>query len=286
MERKMQTFVVERSPVRFSASRTEARSERDPLTEEQLRRVAPSIFAEAPHDSRSQRYTYIPTIAVLRGLQREGFEPYMVAQAPVRDESRREHTKHMLRLRHRSQTLGLDTNEIILLNSHDGSSAYRMTAGTYRLVCKNGMVCFQADEDISIRHKGSIQERVVTSAYEVLDGFTRVVEEREGMQALTLNAGEQAGFARAALELRFDTAEKAAPVTEAQVLAVRRAEDRPNDLWTVTNRVQEALVRGGLDGRLANGRRAATRAVQGIDQNLKLNRALWVLANEMRRLKA
>jgi len=280
----MHTFVVDRNPVSFSRARTEARSDRDPLTEEQLRRVAPSIFAEAPHDSRSERY--IPTISVLRGLQREGFEPFMVAQARVRDESRREHTKHMVRLRHRSQTVALDTNEIILINSHDGSSAYRMLAGTYRLVCKNGMVCFQADDDIKVPHKGNVEERVVSSAFEVLDGFTRIVEEREGMQALTLNAGEQSAFARAALELRFDMDDgKAAPVTEKQVLAVRRLEDRADDLWTVTNRVQEALVRGGIDGRLASGRRAATRAVQGIDQNVKLNRALWVLATEMRRMK-
>jgi len=161
-----------------------------------------------------------------------------------------------------------------------------MLGGTYRLICKNGMVCFRTEQDIKIRHNGEVGERVVSSAYEVLDGFTRVVEEREGMQAMTLNDGEQSAFARAALELRFDTDNgKAAPVTEAQVLAVRRFEDRANDLWTVTNRVQEALVRGGIDGRLANGRRAATRAVQGIDQNVKLNRALWVLATEMRRLK-
>ncbi|MBC7674430.1 MAG: DUF945 domain-containing protein [Polaromonas sp.] len=282
----MHAFVVDRNPVSFSRARTEARSDRDPLTEDQLRRVAPSIFAEEAHDSRSKRYTYIPTISVLRGLQGEGFEPFMVAQTRVRDDSRREHTKHMLRLRHRSQSVALDTNEIILINSHDGSSAYQMLAGTYRLVCRNGMVCFRADEDIKISHKGNVGERVVSSAYEVLDGFTRVVEEREGMKALTLNAGEQSAFARAALELRFDTDNgKATPVTEAQVLAVRRSEDRADDLWTVTNRVQEALVRGGIDGRLANGRRAATRAVQGIDQNVKLNRALWVLATEMRRMK-
>jgi hypothetical protein len=129
----MQTFVFDRSPVRFSRNRFEARSDRDPLTDDQLRRVAPSIFAEAPHDSRSERYTYIPTISVLEDLRREGFEPFMVAQTRTRDDSRREHTKHMLRLRHRTQTLAKDTNEIVLINSHDGSSAYRMTAGTYRL---------------------------------------------------------------------------------------------------------------------------------------------------------
>jgi hypothetical protein len=54
----MHTFVSNRMPVSFSRNRTEIRSDRDPLTEDQLRRVAPSIFAEEPHDSRSQRYTY------------------------------------------------------------------------------------------------------------------------------------------------------------------------------------------------------------------------------------
>lgn len=35
-----------------------------PLTDEQLFRVAPSIFATGKHESRSDRYTYIPTIEV------------------------------------------------------------------------------------------------------------------------------------------------------------------------------------------------------------------------------
>lgn len=36
----------------------------------------------------------------------------------------------------------------------------------------------------------------------------------------------------------------------------------------------------------ANGRRQKTRPVQGIDQNIRLNRALWLLADGMRQLKA
>ena len=45
-------------------------------------------------------------------------------------------------------------------------------------------------------------------------------------------------------------------------------------------------VKGGLSGRSANGRHQRTRPVQGIDQNLRLNRALWLLAEGMRQLKA
>jgi hypothetical protein len=41
-----------------------------------------------------------------------------------------------------------------------------------------------------------------------------------------------------------------------------------------------------LLGRATNGRRQRTRPVQGIDQNVRLNRALWLLADGMRRLKA
>jgi hypothetical protein len=90
--------------------------------------------------------------------------------------------------------------------------------------------------------------------------------------------------ARAALALRYDE-DKPAPVSERQLLAPRRIEDRASDLWTTFNRVQENMLRGGLHGRNASGRATTTRAVTGIDQNIRLNRALWVLADELRRLR-
>ena len=51
-----------------------------PLSKEQMRGAAPPVFAEGKHASRSDRYTYITTIDVLRGLRKEGFEPFMVAR--------------------------------------------------------------------------------------------------------------------------------------------------------------------------------------------------------------
>jgi hypothetical protein len=32
-----------------------------PMTDEQIRRAAPSVFADSAHESRSGRYAYIPT---------------------------------------------------------------------------------------------------------------------------------------------------------------------------------------------------------------------------------
>ena len=71
-----------------------------PLSEDQMRGAAPSVFAEGKHASRSERYTYIPTIDVLRGLRKEGFEPFMVAQGQSRVKGKAEFTKHMVRMRH------------------------------------------------------------------------------------------------------------------------------------------------------------------------------------------
>lgn len=256
-----------------------------PLTDEEIRAVAPSIFAEAAHASRSQRYTYIPTIEVLNGLRREGFQPFMVCQTRVREQEKREHTKHMIRLRHADQITGNEANEIVLLNSHDGTSSYQMLAGMYRFVCQNGMVCGRTTNDIRVRHNGDVVGEVIEGAFTVLDDFEAVTEQREAMQALTVNPGEQAAFARAALALKYDEENGPTPVTETQVLAPRRFEDRRDDLWTTFNRVQENLIKGGLRGRASSGRTTTTRAVSGIDQSVKLNRALWVLADEMRRLK-
>ncbi len=187
-----------------------------PLSDDQIRAVAPSIFADTPHGSRSERYSYIPTSAVLAKLRNEGFEPFMVCQTRVRHEDRREFTKHMLRLRHASQINGKEANEIILLNSHDGTSSYQMLAGMFRFVCQNGLVCGDIVGDVRVPHKGNVTDHVIEGAYEVLSGFDQVQDSREAMRAITLDDGEAEVFARSALTLKYDSESKVLPITESQ----------------------------------------------------------------------
>ncbi|HCT4373344.1 TPA: DUF945 domain-containing protein [Pseudomonas aeruginosa] len=269
------------------ASRSPVLRSDSPLSDDQIHRVAPSIFAEAPHESRSQRYAYIPTATVLTELRKEGFQPFMVTQTRTRHEDRRDFTKHMIRLRHASQINARDeANEIILLNSHDGTSSYQMLAGMFRFVCSNGLVCGDTVADVRVPHKGDVAGQVIEGAYQVLHGFDRALESRESMQAITLEEGEAEVFARAALSLKYDDPDKPAPITESQILMPRRFDDHRPDLWSVFNRTQENLTKGGLHGRSANGRRQQTRPVQGIDSDIRLNRALWLLADGLRQLKA
>jgi hypothetical protein len=250
-----------------------------PLTHEELMHHVPSIFSETKHESRSDRYSYIPTITLLENLKREGFQPFFACQTRVRDLSKREHTKHMLRLRRAGQIASKQVPEIILLNSHDGSSSYQMIPGLFRVVCANGLVCGQSFGEVRVPHKGDVVEKVIEGAYEVLGVFDRVEEKRDAMQSLLLPPPAQHALANAAITYRFG--EEHQPVTVSQVLNPRRYEDRSDDLWTVYQRIQENLIKGGLSGRNAQGRSSRTRAVNGIDGDVKLNRALWVMAEEL-----
>ncbi|MEO5712581.1 MAG: DUF932 domain-containing protein [Luteolibacter sp.] len=258
---------------------------------DQLRALAPSIFAEDAHGSRSEKYAHIPTSAVLERLMSEGFRPYAVMQGGSRDAGKRAFTKHVLRLRHDSQELqvGGTHNEIVLLNSHDGTSSYRLMAGVFRLVCGNGMIVAQSMiEDIRISHKGDVAGLVLDGCIEIMERLPEVSESIGEMSGMRLTAAEQTAFARAALVARYDDAES--PIRLDQVLAPRRREDSESNLWNVLNRTQENLIRGGVNyvQRDANGQRVArrqTREIRGVDQNTTLNRALWTLAEEMKAIK-
>lgn len=264
---------------RFS-SRANGIQSTQPLSDDQIARVAPSIYAQGAHESRSERYAYIPTITVLDKLRDEGFMPFFACQTNTRKADQRDHTKHMLRLRHANQIAGKEVNEIILLNSHNGTSSYQMLAGCFRFVCANGMIIGDTMGDVKVRHTGTVVDDVIEGAYQVLDTFKHVDEQRESMKALELSPSDQGAFARAALAYRYEDGQ--APVKEADILAPRRFDDRGGDLWSTLSRVQENMMRGGLRGRNRRNRPTRTREVKGIETNVKLNRALWVLSESLR----
>lgn len=275
------------------------------LTDAELRRVAPSLFATEAHHSRSERFTPVPTIDIVRGLQREGFEVFSAMQAKTRDASKRDFTKHMVRLRNTSlrPMANGDTFEIVLVNGNDGSSAYRMMPGFFRLVCANGLIVGETLSETRVRHSGNAMADVIEGAYTVLEDAPKVADRVDMMRSLSLTRDEALAFATAAHQLRFpaaslDRADEAfapAPVEPIRLLTARRIEDanERSNLWGVFNVVQENVIKGGQKGWVerqdGNGRaqirRASTRAVSGIDGNRDLNRALWTLAEEMAKLK-
>jgi len=258
------------------------------LSDDQLRSVAPSIFAEGAHESRSERYAYIPSIQVVHALRDQGFFPVAVAQSRTRDASKQDHTKHLVRFR-RDSALEADSRhgvpEAVLINSHDGSSSYWVLEGAFRAACKNGLIVATGDvQGVKIGHTGKILERVVEGTYQVIANANRAIEVSREWAQVGLDRDERHVFARAAAQLRYEGDDRVDELAS-KIQIVRRAEDVSNDLWTVFNRVQEGLLRGGQTYRSEAGRRVSARPVKSIDRNVGLNQALWTLGNEMAKLK-
>ena len=256
---------------------------------DEMRARVPAIFAAAAHESRSERYVYIPTETVLRGLMAEGFEPFFAQQSKTRVEGKEAFTKHMVRLRHASRvTSGDEAHEIILINAHDGTASYQMISGVFRFVCANGLFAGDTFGQAKVMHSGDAESKVIDAAYTVLEDADRIMNDVQEMKAVELHREEQQAFATAVHALRFEDQEKA-PIPADQLLIPRCYEDRRGDLWSNFNVLQENTIKGGQRGftRDAEGhrRRASTREVRGIDQSKALNRALWTLAEEMARLK-
>jgi len=267
------------------------------LTEDAMRAIAPSIFATQAHSSRSERFRPIPTVEVLRGLEKEGFSVVAAKQCIVRHDDRRDFTKHMVRLRRLDDDakyrVGDTVFEVLLKNANDGSAAYDLLAGMFKILCMNSLVSQTGDmESLRVRHSGDVQNKVIEGTYRVLDTAEQSLKAPQDWPRITLDRAEAQIFAEQAHTLRFADADGkvATPIKAEQLLIPRRVEDTAPNLWNVFNVVQENAIRGGLTamGRDANNRprRSTSREVHGIDQDVKLNRALFTLAAKMAELKA
>jgi len=270
---------------------------RDVLTLEQVRAAAPSVFADRPWEGVSHRYSFIPTISVMESLLIEGWNITDARQQRVLLQDKTNFTRHILRFRH-NDGLALHVGdlfpEVVLINSHDRGSAYQMHAGLYRLICSNGLVVDDGTfERLSIRHSGRVIDDVRQGADNIIQEVPRILTDVKNMQVIELAQNEREVFAKAALALRFDDSVSVQPY---QALAPKRYGDGNTDLWTTFNVIQENVMRGGLsytipkhtneEGIRVPARRATTRQVKSIREDTKLNKALWTLAEEMKRLKS
>jgi hypothetical protein len=86
---------------------------------------------------------------------------------------------------------------------------------------------------------------------------------------------EQLALATGAAAYRWEDLTKA-PVSPSMLLNPRRYGDGAKDLWTTLNCVQENIIRGGQRDRSRRrpdgSRMPKSRAIKGIDEDMKLNR--------------
>ena len=260
------------------------------LSTAQLQQTAPSVFATSPWQGCGPKYRFVPSIEVLGMMADQGFHPIMAHQSRSRIPGKGVFTKHLIRLRHADH---LDTGhhaevpELVLVNSHDKTSAYKIFAGIMRIVCTNGLIaCSEDYGSFSLRHSGSrsLHDQIIETTGEVIGVTRKAFDDIREWKGISLNRPQQLAFAESALELRG-----AGTIEPAALLQPRRQADAGNpdgtrDIFATMNTVQEHLIKGGVQGKASTGRRMTTKPVKAIDADLKTNRALWMLASKMAEL--
>lgn len=266
----------------------------EPLSNDTIARYAPSVFAEKAASDTSSKYSFIPTVVVVDALKTQGWMPFQAMQSRSRSEDGKIAAKHLLRFRNVSQDLkvGDGIAELILTNSHDGTSAFKLMGGVYRLVCSNGMIVGDTVASESVRHIGFTQDKVIEASYKILESVPKIAGQVDTFQSIELSRDERLALAESALQVRYNTEEnERAPIRADQLLLTRRHEDRAASLWNTFNVIQENIIRGGLRGISSTtqpgqrARRVRTREVGSVTENVRLNRALWTLAERMAELK-
>jgi hypothetical protein len=260
------------------------------LNLKEIEQRCPSVLTQSPSDHLSHIYKFIPTTEVIDILGDQGWLPRQAIQTHTRKghESKSPYKKHMLRFRNEnnndiSKVIGDTHPEILLTNSHDGSSSFKFHVGLFRLVCSNGLVIADKTfDEFRVMHKGFQKEDILKVVEMSTEKIPMVVGRVQDMMSKELNASQQYDFAKRVADTRWGE-DKMVEVN--QMLKIRREEDAGNDLWSVFNRVQENLLQGGIltitpkDNGMV--RRSRSRAIRSIDQNLGVNKMLWSLAESV-----
>lgn len=277
------------------------------LEEGQLQRLS-SITAVHEYPNVSDKYSFFSTMNLINSLRTENWLPVKVSEQRVTSEDRRGFQKHMVRFRQPGLTMdniGDIIPELVLTNSHDARAAFILMAGFFRLACLNGLIVSDSEfASIHIRHVGYKPEDIIEATYQVVRDIPRLVNRVQEYKQIELKSEEREKFAESALIIKY--AETGDSISKQDgwftignrtfsipaLLNPTRHDDMGHTLWDTFNTVQAKIVHGNRFERttrtLPNGRviqRRKVQGIRGINEDIRVNKALWHLTEEMGRLK-
>jgi hypothetical protein len=266
------------------------------LTNDDIFKKAPSVFTEKPSDSVSDKYLFIPTIEAIDSIRSQGFEVVDAQQVNSRNIEKRPYAKHLITFRHKDiiENPNLDeVPQLLLYNSHNGSASFKLNLGFFRFICSNGIVVGNSLAMESVRHIGYSEDKIINAQSKVLSLENETKLKIEAMKNTELILDQKMDLAKKAVELKFpevinpdwsNLTQGNKMINFRDFLWRRRQADLSSDLWTVFNVIQENLIQGGIPyitlDQNDRRRRNTTRAVKSLDENRRINTALWNTATQ------
>jgi hypothetical protein len=258
-----------------------------PLTNEQLKAKAPSLFQDQPYHEVSSKYHFIPTIEIIEQLRAENWYPVSVNQSGVRDLSKNGFQQHYVRFQHFSDLINPNANvvELLLFNSHDRSMSFSISAGVYRYICSNGLIIADSVfEAYKIKHLGDKDNDVINAVANITAIKPKLLSKISKFESITLNQNEKESFLQSALPLRFENHLELDNPNE--LLKPLRNEDKKDDLYTVLNILQENFLSSKVSGyNKETNRRFTSKQITSISKDVEINKGLWDIAERIASIK-
>ncbi|KLE07174.1 hypothetical protein AF78_00565 [Aliarcobacter butzleri L353] len=260
-----------------------------PLSNDELFKVAPSIFSESPIESVSDKYAFVPTYKLLDTFRDAGYYPIMASESKAREENQG-YQKHIIQFRSLENLLRPNAKDeyedIVLTNSHNRTSSFIVDLAIFRIVCSNMLVVpSKSFVHHSIVHVGFTNEKVKNAINEVTSYMPKIKEIVATFKSIHLTPSEEQMLANAAIDIRFDT--NTHYIKADELLKVNYPEDNAPTLWSTYNRIQEAMIRGGVKMKnLITNKTFTSKAINGIDATIKFNKELFEAVEQVALLKS
>lgn len=213
--------------------------------------ICPPVNAYSASAGVSDQYHFVHTGKIVDLLRQDGWEFRTAFLRKPRKGGDPLHKRHCVRMVHGSESASPSDPhpEIVITNSHDGTSCLHVLAGIFRMVCSNGMTIAEETfggfklrhDNIKLRYLGDdwLHRRIQRVSEEV----PTYVDACKQWAQIDMSRDQRFDFYRKAGELRgMDMAGYRYHQFERPL----RREDDGQDLWTVFNRTQEKILQGGV----------------------------------------
>lgn len=242
------------------------------------------IHATQPIAGVSDRYCFVSTDTIIDAMRAEGWKVTKHQVQRVRKPERQGYQKHTVWFGRENEELqfrGQVMPRVVVVNSHDGKSGIIIRGGLERLVCMNGLTMPLTEQRIiRLRHTGrELLPNVIAACAEMMAEVASVSGIIAGMQDLKLTYEQLTAFTNDVVAALWPNGEKTL-ADPAQLRSIHRGADVGTDLWTMLNRVQENVVRGGVQAITGTGKLRAMPALRSPDRELEVNDTIMRVAAE------
>lgn len=284
-------------------------SDNTQLSLDRIKELAPAVFSSTKAERLTDRYISLHTSDLIPIMQDYGYVPMQAAQRQSRKPKvspiildnfgnvleipQESHNSHLISFASVNAPNSDLRPEIILYNSHDGSSSVQLYAGCYRFICSNGIIAGEGFNSRMYHSKTGLAgfEAMLRNTVETLP---LMMERINALKQVQLDQEQVYHMAKLGVSTRWDylgdtawDAERkgtyATDMTLKAATRVQRLGDNAGDAFSVFNRIQESVMRGkayvtSYSSKNPEGQVRKARPVAAVKESIRINSKLWDIA--------